>query len=225
VAGEPTPDFLDRQPQAERAGLETLVRRYQAAAITPFRSMIGSATATDRTCRTRSLLERGLEGLLGNLGPTTRWRQPVLELQSPVAGELQLSGTGLVLTPAYFCPRQPVIIEAATGPTVLLHPLAPGARPPGKPDRDPRHRPKNLDALMGSTRATMLQTLGEGSTTTELAQRLGVSTACASQHATILREAGLISTHRHGSAVLHIVTALGSAVLQPSERVVASAAR
>jgi DNA-binding transcriptional ArsR family regulator len=77
----------------------------------------------------------------------------------------------------------------------------------------PRSTSKALAALLGSTRAVALEALGQGCTTTELARRLDISAATASHHATILRDAGLISTRRHGNGVLHTVTPLGSALL------------
>ncbi|GIE93000.1 ArsR/SmtB family transcription factor [Paractinoplanes rishiriensis] len=59
----------------------------------------------------------------------------------------------------------------------------------------------------------MLESIGDGRTTTELARRLGVSAASISQHTAVLREARLIHTSRVGKAVLHTMTPLGSALL------------
>jgi DNA-binding transcriptional ArsR family regulator len=68
-------------------------------------------------------------------------------------------------------------------------------------------------ALLGQTRAAVLAGTADGTSTTELARRAGVSLAAASQHATVLRDAGLISTHWHGRAVRHTLTPLGAALL------------
>jgi DNA-binding transcriptional ArsR family regulator len=43
---------------------------------------------------------------------------------------------------------------------------------------------------------------------------VGISLAAASQHASVLRDAGLITTHRQGSAVLHVLTPLGAELLR-----------
>jgi DNA-binding transcriptional ArsR family regulator len=86
----------------------------------------------------------------------------------------------------------------------------------GQPGADPPAGlvSKNaLAALLGRTRAAALACIGSGCTTTELAIRLGVSASAASQHATVLREAGLILTRRQGSAVLHTLTPLGFSLL------------
>jgi DNA-binding transcriptional ArsR family regulator len=60
----------------------------------------------------------------------------------------------------------------------------------------------------------VLASVADGCTTTELAHRAGVSLAAASQHAAVLRGAGLIASRRQGSAVLHVLTPLGAELLQ-----------
>ncbi|XMN04692.1 ArsR/SmtB family transcription factor [Streptomyces griseobrunneus] len=54
----------------------------------------------------------------------------------------------------------------------------------------------------------------EGCTTSELARRLNVTAAAASQHATVLRNSDLITTSRRGGSVLHHITPLGLALLR-----------
>jgi Helix-turn-helix domain len=65
----------------------------------------------------------------------------------------------------------------------------------------------------GEERA-QLSAIAQGCTTTELADRVGISLAAASQHASVLRDAGLITTRRQGSAVLHVLTPLGAELLR-----------
>ncbi|NUR59528.1 MAG: helix-turn-helix transcriptional regulator [Catenulispora sp.] len=60
----------------------------------------------------------------------------------------------------------------------------------------------------------MLQALAEERTTGKLAHDLGISPASASQHASALREAGLIVTRREGKAAWHECTALGAELLR-----------
>jgi hypothetical protein len=71
----------------------------------------------------------------------------------------------------------------------------------------PAPGPRSLNALLGRTRAGILQSAAKtGATTTELAHDAGISPATASG-------AGLLSTYRAGKAVLHTVTPLGLALL------------
>lgn len=74
-------------------------------------------------------------------------------------------------------------------------------------------RQQPLARLLGSTRAAVLATVDAGATTTELAHALGTSPASISRHTTVLRDAGLLNTHRHGPAVLHSLTPLGTQLL------------
>jgi DNA-binding transcriptional ArsR family regulator len=74
------------------------------------------------------------------------------------------------------------------------------------------HR-NGLASLLGRTRAHALETLVDPCTTSELARRVGVSPATASHHASVLRAAGLISSHRDGVKILHRLTAKGRSLL------------
>ncbi|MFF5715681.1 winged helix-turn-helix domain-containing protein [Streptomyces buecherae] len=60
--------------------------------------------------------------------------------------------------------------------------------------------------------------LAEAHTTGQLARRLGLSDATASEHAAALRGAGLITTARAGRAVRHLRTALGDLLVRPRDR-------
>ncbi|MEL5958780.1 winged helix-turn-helix domain-containing protein [Streptomyces sp. CLV115] len=73
----------------------------------------------------------------------------------------------------------------------------------------------SLTALLGHTRAVVLWTIADrpGCTTTELARHAGISPAGASQHATVLRAAGLTRTTRHHNTALHTITPAGHNLL------------
>ncbi|MFI6160449.1 helix-turn-helix domain-containing protein [Micromonospora haikouensis] len=79
----------------------------------------------------------------------------------------------------------------------------------------------SLAALLGGTRAAVLAAVGAGCSTSELARRVGVSAATASQHASVLRAAGLIDTRRTGGSVLHTLRPLGRHVLASGATVAA----
>jgi DNA-binding transcriptional ArsR family regulator len=89
-------------------------------------------------------------------------------------------------------------------PPVLVYPAL---RPDLRPERFDGSR-QALAALLGTTRAAALAAIGDGCSTTDLARRVGVSAAAASQHATVLRNAGLITSHRDRNVMMHTVTAL-----------------
>jgi DNA-binding transcriptional ArsR family regulator len=70
-----------------------------------------------------------------------------------------------------------------------------------------------LASLIGQTRAAMLESIGDGGTTTDLARRVGVSPASASEHAAIMRAAQLIRSRREGNRMVHELTSLGLSLL------------
>ena len=213
------PGFLEQVRRDGDHHLAELLDRFQTTLIAPVWPAINTAIDLDQTRRTRTFMDNGLEGLLETLAPAFQWQAPILQTEYPVERDLRLGGRGLLLVPSWFCGPRPIVRTDPVGPVALVHSINPATRiliGPGGAERQPDGRPPGLDALLGSTRAAVLQTLASGCTTTELAQRVGISTASASQHASILREAGLISTQRQGPSVLHMVTALGSAVLTPS---------
>lgn len=187
------------------------LRTYHRAAIEPGTDLIQAAVEADRAHRAKMLLERGTEGLLQSLRPLARWRPPVLEVQYAVDRDLHLRGRGLRLVPSYFCRRVPMALADPDLAPTLVYPVNhdyAGKRPLAAPSA----AGGTLTRLLGATRAAVLVAAGHGATTTELAQRLGTSLPSVSRHTAVLREAGLITTHRQGLSVLHTATPLGIAL-------------
>ncbi|MCX4969155.1 helix-turn-helix domain-containing protein [Streptomyces sp. NBC_00654] len=184
------------------------LRSYHRAAVEPYWPHIRASIEADRAVRGRALLDGGTDGLLASLPPMIRWRSPVLEADYPVDRELHLNGRGLLLQPSFFCRGTPVVYRDPRLPPVLVYPVthhgAPVFAEPGP----------WLGRLVGHTRSAVLQAIGNGCTTSELARRAGVSIASASQHASVLREAGLVLTLRRGTSVMHTLTPLGGSLLR-----------
>ncbi|MFI6843179.1 winged helix-turn-helix domain-containing protein [Kitasatospora sp. NBC_00085] len=167
----------------------------------------------------RTLLDGGVEQLLATAHPQRiRWRAPVLEVDYPRDNEVRLEGRGLVLAPMVFLPDPPVLLTDGDEPQAPLTLAIPTVRDvltaatlwSEEENGSGRH---SLTALLGRTRAAALDAVAVSCTTTELAHRLNVSAASASQHATVLRNANLITTQRRGGAVLHTLTPLGTDLL------------
>ncbi|MFF2325820.1 MULTISPECIES: helix-turn-helix domain-containing protein [unclassified Streptomyces] len=188
--------------------LDGALRAYHRAAIEPYWPHIRASVEADRAFRGRALLDGGADELLASLPPMIRWRPPVLEADYPVDRELQLNGRGLLLQPSYFCRVTPVVHRDPRLPPVLVYPVT-HSRAPVFAEPGPW-----LGRLLGNTRSAILRAIGNGCTTSELALRAGVSLASASEHAGVLREAGLIHTLRHGNSVLHTLTPLGGSLLR-----------
>ncbi|WDZ86940.1 ArsR family transcriptional regulator [Micromonospora cathayae] len=191
------------------------LERYRSLALGPYWRRIQAAVEADRTRRARAMLDGGAEGLLESLRPAMRWGSGVLEIPDyPTSRELHLDGRGLLLVPSFFCARTPVALFDPTLPPVLVYPVDRlGALvPAGAPAADEDSR-KAVAALLGRTRAAVLAASDDGLTTGEVARRLEISAAAVSQHTSVLRNAGLLVSHRDRNTVLHTLTPLGRAVL------------
>ncbi|TDC38093.1 ArsR family transcriptional regulator [Micromonospora sp. 15K316] len=219
LAGEnplpPSASALARgEPEVLRA-LTDSMERYRSVAISPYWGRIQAAVEADRTRRARALLDGGVEGLFTSLRPGMRWDSGVLEVHDyPDSRELHLDGRGLLLVPSFFCARTPVALLDPALPPVLAYPVdrlgglgSSGAEAGFAPGREA------LAALLGRTRAAVLEASHDGCTTGEVARRLNISPAAASQHTAVLRNAGLLVSRRDRNTVLHTLTPLGRAVL------------
>lgn len=186
-------------------------RAYHRAVIAPYWPKMQALVDAERAICARSLLDRGGEGLLSGLGPTMRWKPPVLEVNYPVEHEIRLAGRGLLLLPSAFCWRVPVTFIDPRLPPVLVYPIARelewwAGTAVGR-------GPQTLANLLGPTRAACLRVIESGCSTGELARRIDGTPPTASQHATTLREAGLITSTRQGNTVIHTLTPLGTELL------------
>ncbi|WP_063832325.1 ArsR/SmtB family transcription factor [Streptomyces novaecaesareae] len=227
--GEPLRDHLrsvggERQLSAFARGVAAGDRRarrllgnvtadYQTRAIDPYRRQIETIVTTEHG-RRRRITEP--DQVLRSLHPAVSWRRPVLSF--PLAGrcrhDLRLDGRGLLLQPCVFGPRRPVIarFEDPAQQPVLLYPARIGG--PLRAETEPTPS-RTLTALLGQTRAAALEAVAVHGpcSTKELAAALGISTASASEHATVLAESGLTAKDRTGRTVTHRPTPLGRALL------------
>ncbi|MGC5018421.1 ArsR/SmtB family transcription factor [Micromonospora sp. DT47] len=195
------------------------MEQYRSVAIEPYWGRIQAAVEADRARRARAMLDGGAEGLLASLRPNMRWKSGVLEVRDyPDNRELHLDGRGLLLVPSFFCARTPVALLDPALPPVLVYPvdrlggLAPASVSGAGPTAEGSGR-EALAALLGRTRAAVLEASDGGCTTGEVARRLNISPAAASQHTAVLRNAGLLVSQRDRNTVLHTLTPLGRAML------------
>jgi DNA-binding transcriptional ArsR family regulator len=220
-AEHPVPSWAAELARGEPEMLRHLtdsMEQYRSLAVSPYWSHVQAAVEADRMRRARVLLDGGVEGLLASLRPLARWHAGVLEIHGyPDSRELHLDGRGLLLVPSFFCAGTPVALLDPALPPVLVYPvdrLGGLVRAPGAGDASGAGGGREaLAALLGRTRAAVLEATEDGCTTGEVARRLRISPAAASQHATVLRNAGLLVSQRDRNTVLHTLTPLGRAVL------------
>ncbi|MBD0839223.1 winged helix-turn-helix domain-containing protein [Streptomyces sp. TRM68416] len=208
VVGAPSwaPGLAERAAREEFVGL---LRAYHDIAVAPYEDRIHARIEGERALRARQMMDGGVEGMLAGLGPWARWQRSVLcaDYNPSVGRDVHLEGRGMLLVPSYFLLERPITFADPGLPPVLVYPLVHEASPPPVADAP-------LGVLLGRARAAVLASVAHGATTGEVARAVGVSASSASRHATALRDAGLVTTSRTGTTVLHTLTPVGAAVLR-----------
>jgi DNA-binding transcriptional ArsR family regulator len=205
---------------AERSAMARLTAALGAAyhrLVEPYWPAFGQLAEAHRGRLERSIAARGLGATLDEIGGGATWEGDTLRLphaglwsDEPIASSL--AGRGLVLAPTVLTDRpmpwfpldpthSPVLLCPVRG-TRLGEPVTPGSA--------------RLDRLVGRSRAHVLRRTAsspEGHSTTELARLVEISPASASEHLSVLREAGLVDSVRHRQRMVHTVTPLGRRLL------------
>ncbi|EOD69361.1 ArsR/SmtB family transcription factor, partial [Amycolatopsis vancoresmycina] len=200
----------DGEPRELRR-LGTALHDYYRQCVAPDWPSVRRAVAHDRH-RLQSALDRGgPQLLLSTLHPDITWSPPVLRVRFPIEQELHLDGRGLRLVPAFFAHGMPTTYKDPDRPPVLVYSIS---HPRFDSDAEPG---PSLAALLGHTRARVLVTIAKTRcNTSELADLTGISPATASQHASVLRASGLISSSRSGKSQIHEPTPLGLSLIRAS---------
>jgi biotin operon repressor len=164
--------------------------------IAPHWERIARVLEADIAHRAGLLAEHGFGGLFAGLHPEIVWSdgELVVHPQRMDEARVALRGHGLILCPSAFCwPRVTAGVRPVAAGT-LRYP----ARGVATLWESIEPTPAALAGLIGRTRAAILTHLARPHTTTDLADALGVTAGAVSQHLTVLREAGLVATHRDG---------------------------
>jgi DNA-binding transcriptional ArsR family regulator len=173
--------------------------------ISPWWPRIRDVLAGDIAHRTRLLADGGLAAVLSDLHPKIRWQHPTLVVDLAGTGFRDVED-GLVLMPSTFeWPNVGVVLDKPWLPTIDYP--ARGIAALWEPRSDP---PASLARLIGETRAVLLAALTEPTSTTALARRCDLPNSTVSEHVTVLRDAGLVTTHRTGRYLRHARTPLGT---------------
>ncbi|MBO8196765.1 winged helix-turn-helix transcriptional regulator [Streptomyces smyrnaeus] len=209
AAHRPLPRWVRALAEGDPAALRRLaqaVRDHYRAAVGPYWRGLHAALRAEQAERVRQWQEGGVERVLATMHPRMHWCPPALELPDVDGPDYHLGGRGLLLAPAAFTsyiPCDPDDVQPTLHYEVVAHPG------PGVPDGTYG----TLAALLGHSRAAVLEVVAEGVSTGRLARRTGLSPASASEHATVLRRAGLVTTRRWGRTAHHTLTPLGAQLL------------
>ncbi|WP_395366137.1 ArsR/SmtB family transcription factor [Streptomyces sp. YH02] len=199
------------------------LRACHGVTVAPYWVRVRTHLAEVRAAYANAMAKGGVEQLLKILcGPMLRWRPPVLELEHPREADVHLNGRGLVIAPTMFSAGRAELMQPTLDPAeapVLAVPTVTDALVGSTLwEGGGASTAQALEDLLGRTRAAILEAVAVGRGTTDLARRLSISPATVSHHTSVLRNAGLVTTRREGKAVLHTVTPMGMALLEPGAR-------
>ncbi|WP_432145904.1 DUF5937 family protein [Streptomyces sp. bgisy084] len=186
--------------------LADVTERAWRALIAPDWPRLRALLEAEIAYRSRQLAGGGLQRLFADLHPRLSWSGDTLTVRTraDLALMQDLDGRGVLLLPSVFVwpdvvsgfdpPWQPTVIYPARGIGGLWT----------EPETGPA-----LARLLGANRAAVLAALDTPSTTTALAHRLGLAPSSVSGHLSVLRDAGLLVSRRHGHQVRYERTPLG----------------
>jgi len=193
---------------------------YWSVAVAPHWPRIRAVLDDDVAFRAAELTKAGVAGMLAGLHPEISVHDEVLRIDKKRYAdhreERDLSGVGLMLVPSVFVWPNVVFAVSPAGPPSLTY----AARGVGNlsTDGDPTVVDEDaLGALLGRSRAAILVALALPHTTTELALKLGQSPSAVSQHLSVLRRSGLLTSWRSGRRVLYRRTELATSIVAANE--------
>jgi DNA-binding transcriptional ArsR family regulator len=214
---------------------------YQAGLARHWKALITEADVATASWTT-TIRRQGIGAMFNALHPDITWQPPLLSVltvsqaghclpgcphqisrravENATSGQDLLghvSSEGLTIIPSIFSSACNVDGTVHPGPQIEVHtiivpvPIHPELfLPTGSGSRY-----QLLDQLIGMTRAcVLLACLDQELTTSQLARTVGISVSSASEHAAILRSAGLLSSRRERNTVIHAATALGLSLVQ-----------
>ncbi|HEY2239164.1 MAG TPA: hypothetical protein VGI21_10265 [Streptosporangiaceae bacterium] len=206
----------EHAPEAWRELRDALVSGHEVLLATHW-PQIRACYQAELELKGRQWASAGVGAVLTAIHPGTQWDGSALHIPVESRLRIDLRGLGVTLMPSVFWRGRPLFTRHPDGSLVIVYPAATplplATAVSNGHGHGPQAGPSSVVALLGGNRAGVLSAAASARTTTELARAAGISLASASEHATILRNAGLITTRREGRRVAHTVTWMGQQLL------------
>jgi DNA-binding transcriptional ArsR family regulator len=202
---------LHREPERHLPRVAGEIETYWQLALAPYWARIRTVLEADVFHRARQVAERGTAAALNDLHATVRWDDGTLLLTERHCAIARIAtAAGLLLVPSAFAWPRVLTRSVGADPPQIAYPARGSAT---LWEQRAQHRAPALARVIGNSRVLLLTELESPASTTDLADRSGLSAAGVSQHLTALRAAGLVSCHRAGRSVLYARTAVADALL------------
>lgn len=201
---------LRRRPARTRDALADVVERVWSVVVEPSWPALHAVLEADVLHRGRQLAAGGLASVIADLHRNVRLAGDTLCVTSSYDTSVDCAETGVLLVPSVFVTdRVNALIEPGWQPT-LYYPARGVAALWSRPSEAGGER---VGRLLGPRRAAVLAGLTGTASTSGVARAAAIPVPSASEHLAVLRDAGLVSSHRQGRRVLHTRTPLGDALV------------
>jgi DNA-binding transcriptional ArsR family regulator len=165
--------------------------------------------------RAGELGRAGWAGALAGLHRRVRWHNGGIEIARVSAtGTVSLGGNGLLFVPSVFVWPGLAVQADEPWPRTIVYP----ARGIAALWTANAVDPAALAELIGATRASLLVSLQEPSSTTQLARAMRLAVGAVGDHLRVMHRAGLLDRARSGRSVLYRRTPLGDALADLATR-------
>jgi DNA-binding transcriptional ArsR family regulator len=202
-------------PEHYLGRLAVEIQDYWRVAIEPVWSRLAGLLDAEVGYRADQLTSGGIVRLLGNLHPELEYAEDALRILWPTwQSQNRLDGAGVLLVPCVFAWPSLLVDTGPRCPTLIYSPRGVGQVWEGSA----RSSAPRVADLLGRSRAALLVRLDLPLSTTQVARDLGLSAAAVSEHLSVLRRSGLVTSRRSGRQVLYQRTALGTDLLGASSR-------
>ena len=189
------------------------IARYWEVAVEPHWLRICAVLEDDVAYRASRAVSGGLFELFEDLHPDVAESNGMLGVRKPQHADAQYSGSELTLTPSVFL-YPDLVVGHDRGKFCMTYGARGVARAWEGLSAESRQEADALEALLGRARANVLVRLSIPLTTTQLAREMEMSPANISQHLSVLRDSGLVTSWRSGRSVLYRQTALATSVIE-----------
>jgi DNA-binding transcriptional ArsR family regulator len=161
----------------------------------------------------QQVADGGIGRVLNSVSPEVSYHDDVVVVHKRYACRHDLTGTGLLMMPSVFV--WPIVTVSCCHSIRACIAYPPRGLGLAWEERD-EATSDALGALVGRTRAMMLDELALPMTTTHLAAELGISAAAVSQHLQVLKAAALVTSRRQGRLVLYQRTGAATILVEAS---------
>lgn len=204
---------LHQDPARHLPRLVDEMRAYWRVVVEPVWDRVFALCADDVGFRMQQVADGGIGRVLNGVSPQVSYRDDVVAVDKRYECRHDLTGTGLIMMPSAFV--WPIVTVACCHTVQACITYPPRGLGLAWEERDEAISDA-LAALVGRTRALILDELVLPMTTTRLAAELGLSPAAVSQHLQVLRAAALVTSRRQGRLVLYQRTGAATVLVEAS---------